>query len=221
MGQQLVLVGDAVIYANNVITHVDRKTRLAEELIVCRVGLRNDSGSQVCQSIGVKQRRGHNLTGPRAALYACRASSGQFRSPCRIAYLRNIQNDRVLDELWRNIRKFDPRSGSPPQARCSADRRRIALDQFAPLFIPEEECLRLVLVVDLRDDRAGRRFGNRRCCSSASRGRVPCLVVLVAVCIESCVAVELPEFSMELLGAALQREADRGAGRDAVVRRIV
>ncbi len=53
--KDLELVVETVIDARNIVPHVDRQTGLAEELIISRVRLRNDSRVKVCHRVGVKQ----------------------------------------------------------------------------------------------------------------------------------------------------------------------
>ena len=87
---------------------------------------------------------------------------------------------------------------------------RIALDQLAPLFIPEEKCLLPILVIKTRDEKGTTDVSAENVVvqfGTSSRGSRRVLV-LPAVCIESCVAIELPRLTMETLGAALESETD-------------
>jgi len=79
--------------------------------------------------------------------------------------------------------------------------RGIALNQLAPFLIPEEECL--AFGVDAGDEqRAAGIDAEDVVIQLRAGGAIP--VVLVAICIVGCVAVELPCFAMVVLGAALE-----------------
>ena len=136
----------------------------------------------------------NHAAGQGLALHAGRASSCQLRSPCGIADSRNIQNNGRLGELWRNICQVLTSGREVCGRQVVLEVRGIALDQLAPLFIPEEECLLPVFVVETGDEERAAELDAEDVVvqlRTGSRGSRRVLVLL-AVCIEGCVAVELP-----------------------------
>ena len=84
--------------------------------------------------------------------------------------------------------------------------RGIALDQFPPLFIPEEEGLLPIPVVETGyEKRATGIDAEDVVVQLRARGRsTRRVLVLPAVCIERRIAIELPQFAVEILRAALE-----------------
>src|SRR3954454_3065671 len=99
-----------------------------------------------------------------------------------------------------------------PDPRWESPRRQvvlqvgsISLDQLAPLFIPEEERLVPILVIQARNEkRATHVAAEDIVVQLRARGGDCFVLILVAICIEGSVTVELPESPMEGLCAALE-----------------
>src|ERR1019366_10156489 len=96
------------------------------------------------------------------------------------------------------------------------------VEDLAPFFVPEEECLPLAGVVDVRNEERSADVaaedvvvdGGTRC----DRGGE---LVEVAVRVVGGAAIEFEEFAVDDLGAAFERKTHGGARGDAVVGRVV
>ena len=226
--QNLPLVIDAVIHADQLFGHVDRVGQRGDRVGRGRIGLMRKQGAiQVGNTIAVKQAGRNDLEAAGVGLERFARSqtcSGQLvLEDC----IRHLGSGRSIQHLAFRVQGLVIlqvlAGGRAVRIRNRrVDVRLATLNDTAPFLVVEEEGLALRLVVNVRNEQRSAQVAAEDVLTELrNRGNRTIVLVEEVVGIKGVITSELVRFAVVLLRAALEREAHRGAGGDTVIRRIV
>src|ERR1017187_1198678 len=211
---QLEFAVDAVVDAGRLFTDVIRGRDRRDVLVCSQIRFGEGTGIKLEHRVGVYQVGGNHIAGEEAA--RTQTILRVERQLSRIGGFRNFRYGCTCGGIGQVLACRREVAGHD---RID-DRRRAALDQSPRFFIPEEECLFAVVVVDVGNDEWTAKV-TAELVEMEGRTALASLVGEVVVGVVIGVAVEFVKLPVEVASAGLEDEGDGAAGTNAVVWTVV